>query len=79
MKLIEDNGTVCEEIPNDAAIFYIESDRTMRMVLPKYKEGRIPFHVRLVRGLLSYLQFESNVKLVLRHAPTERNPRHRHH
>lgn len=82
MKLVEDDGSVSEEIPNDAAVLIIHADRVIRVITPplrSYKEGRIPFHVRMVRALASFLRFESNAKLVMRHAPTSRNPQHRHH
>lgn len=85
MKLIEDDGTVIEELPDDLAMLIVRPDRTMRALMPPRQRGEEvplhsrPWHARLVIGLVTFLQYRSAVEAVMRHAPTTRNDKHRHH
>lgn len=79
MKLIEDNGEIIEDLPDDAAVMlFCRGESRPTLITPTMAEdAKVPYHILLAGAATSYLQTDYGREQVMSHLPPERK-HHQH-
>lgn len=74
MKIVEDDGEVIEELPDDSALIILYPDKMTGAVMPKMAgDAQVPEHIQLGAALLMFMKEAQNIKEVMRYLPRKKN------
>lgn len=75
MKIVDDDGELIDELPDNSALVILYPDKTTGAVLPKMMgDVLVPEHIQLGAALLIFLREKDNVREVMRYLPRKRDP-----